>query len=325
MRRREFIALLGGAVTWPMVGLAQRARLYKIGVISAGSVSASARANPAFVQALSELGWVEGKNILFEYRYADDRLERLPIFATELVGLNVDIIVAIGTLAPIAAKEATSTIPIIMASAGDPFASGLVTNLSRPGGNVTGVSMMSAELGAKRLQMLKELLPNLSRVAVIWNAVNPYATRDFKETVGAAQTLGVEVHSIEVRSPADFANAYEAMTRHRRDALIIVNDPLTGSRYKELADFAIKNLLPSISSYREFADAGALISYGADSADMRRRAASFVDRVLRGEKPGDLPIEQPNKFDLVINMKTAKALGLTVPPSLIARADEVIE
>src|SRR5262249_36489254 len=156
-----------------------QARVYKIGVISAGSASASARAHPAFVQALSELGWVEGKNILFEYRYADNRLERLPIFATELVGLNVDIIVAIGTLAPIAANEATSTIPVIMVSAGDPFASGLVTNLARPGGNVTGVSTMSAELGAKRLQMLKELLPNLSRVAVIWNAVNPYATRDF--------------------------------------------------------------------------------------------------------------------------------------------------
>jgi len=324
MKRREFIALLGSTVAWPIVGLAQQTKIYRIGVISAGSVSASARAQPAFVQALSELGWVEGKNILFEYRYADNRLERLPILATELVGLNVDIIVAIGTLAPIAAKEATSTIPIIMASAGDPFASGLVTNLSRPGGNVTGVSMMSAELGAKRLQMLKELLPNLSRVAVIWNAVNPYAARDFKETVGAAQTLGVEVHSIEVRTPADFDNAYEAIARHRQDALMIVNDPLT-ARYKELADFAIKNLLPSITSYREFADAGALITYGPDSADMRRRAASFVDRVLRGEKPGDLPVEQPNKFDLIINLRTAKALGLAVPPSLLARADEVIE
>lgn len=312
-------------VAWPVLGQAQQTRVYKIGVISAGTALAGVRANPAFVRALAELGWVEGKNVVFEYRFADNRLDQLPAFAAELVQLNVDIIVAIGTLAPIAAKQATSTIPIVMTGAGDPFAGGLVSNLARPGGNVTGVSMMSPDLAAKRVEMLKELFPNLSRVAVIWNAANPYSERDFKETVGAAQTLGVKVHSTEVRSPADFPNAYEAITRQLPDALIIVNDPLMGARRKELGDFALKSRLPSISSFREYAEAGTLISYGPDSADLRRRAASFVDRILKGEKPGELPVEQPTKFELFINLKTAEALGIAVPSTLLARADEVIE
>ena len=326
MRRREFLGLVAMVAAWPLVARGQQHKVYKIGIFNPGSASmVIARADSAFLEALRQLGWVEGKNVAFEYRYADNRLEQLAELAGELVRLNVDVIVAMGTLAPLAAKQATSTIPIVMAATGDPIGSGLVTNLGRPGANVTGLSLMVPELGAKRLQMLKEVLPQLSRVAVLWNAANPYAARVFEETVAAARTLGIEVYSMEVRRPADFENAYKVITQQRPDALITVEDPLTVTHRKQIADFVAKHRLPSISGLREFVDEGGLMAYGADLADLRRRAASYVDKILKGEKPGDLPIEQPTKFELVINLKTAKALGLTVPPTLLARADELIE
>jgi putative tryptophan/tyrosine transport system substrate-binding protein len=285
----------------------------------------SARARAAFSETLRELGWIEGKNIAFEHRYANNRTERLPELAAELVRLNVDLIVAFGGLAPLAAKQATSTIPIVMASPADPIGSGLVASLARPGGNVTGVSLMAPDLGAKRLQMLKEVSPGISRVAVLWNAGNPSAERGFRELKGAAQALRIGVHSIEVRSPTDFSNAYKAATREAPEALVTLADPLTVDHAKQIAEFAIDSRLPSISELREFADAGGLLSYGPDLADLRRRAAGYVDKILRGAKPADLPVEQPTKFELVINLNTAKALGLAIPPALLARADEVIE
>jgi putative ABC transport system substrate-binding protein len=242
-----------------------------------------------------------------------------------LVRLNVDIIMAAGTLGPLAAKRATSTIPVVMATAGDPVGSGLVTSLARPGGNVTGLSLMAPDLGGKRLELLKEVLPQVSRVGILWNAANPYSALVFNETESAAQMLGIQLQSIEVRSSDDFDSALTAATQHRAGALITVEDPLTVGHRKRIVDFAASNRLPAIYGLKEFVDAGGLISYGANLADLQRRAAGYVDKILKGAKPADLPVEQPTKFELVINLKTAEALGLTVPPSLLAIADEVIE
>ena len=325
MKRRDFITLLGGAaVAWPLAARTQQSgKIHAIGLLSPASRSPSVV--PALFDALAELGWIEGKNVVFERRYAENRLERLPELAAELVRLNVDVIVAIGTPGPLAAKRATSTIPIVMAAAGDPLGSGLVASLARPGGNVTGMSLMAPDLGGKRLELLKELLPRLARVAVLWNATNPYAAIVFKEMQAAGPTLGIEVQSFEVRSPDDFDGAFEIARRQRPDALITVEDPLTFSHRKRIADFAIGQQLPSLHGIREFAAAGGLMSYGASLADLYRRAAGYVDKILRGAKPADLPVQQPTKFEFVVNLKTARTLGLRIPDKLIALADEVIE
>ena len=325
MRRREFVTLLGGAAaTWPLAARAQPAgKRCTIGYLSAGSL-VLVEATAAFTDALRELGWVEGKNVAFERRYAENRLERLAEFAAELVHLNVDVIVAEGTLAPLA-KRATSTIPIVMTVAGDPLGSGLVESLARPGGNVTGMSLMAPDLGGKRLELLKELLPRLGRVAVLWNATNPYAALVYKQTQAAGRTLGIEVQSLEVRGPDDFEGAFETARQQHSDALITVEDPLTGTYRERIMHFAAVDRLPSLHGLREEVVAGGLISYGANFADLFRRAAGYVDNILKGVKPADLPVQQPTKFELVINLKTAKAFGLQVPPSLLARADEVIE
>jgi ABC-type uncharacterized transport system substrate-binding protein len=325
LKRREFITLLGGAaVVWPLATRAQQAgKIRTIGILNAGSAGVPSAV--VLPDALRELGWIERKNIVFERRYAENRVERLPELAAELVRLNVDVIVGLGTLAPLAAKRATTTIPIVMTAAGDPLGSGLVASLARPGGNVTGMSLMAPDLGGKRLELLKELLPRLARVAVLWNAANPYPALVFKETQAAGRTLGIEVQSLEVRDPRDFDGAFEALRRQRPDALITVEDPLTFNYMKLIADFAAGQRLPTLHGFREDVAAGALMSYGANLADLFRRAAGYVDKILRGAKPADLPVQQPTKFELVINLTTAKALGLTVPPSLLARADEVIE
>jgi putative ABC transport system substrate-binding protein len=237
----------------------------------------------------------------------------------------VDVITAAGTLAPLAAKRATSTIPIVMMAAGDPVGSGLVASLAHPGGNVTGTSLMAPDLGGKRLELLKELVPEVSRVAVVWNAANPYSALVFKETAGAAQTLGVELQSLEIREPADIDGALEAATGYHANALITVEDPLTIDLRKKIAEFAANHRLPAISGLRVFAGSGFVMTYGADRTDILRRSVVYVDKILKGAKPADLPVEQPTKFELVINLKTAKSLGLTIPPLLLARADEVIE
>jgi putative tryptophan/tyrosine transport system substrate-binding protein len=328
VNRREFITLLGGAAAnplfLPLVARAQQAeKVYRIGYLSAGSNAPELFAITS--ETLRTLGWIEGKNVVFERRYADNRLDRLSELAAELVSLNVDVIMAAGTLAPLAAKRATATIPIVMTAAGDPLGSGLVASLARPGGNVTGMSLMAPDLGGKRLELLKEVLPQASRVGILWNAANPYSALVFKETEQAAQTTGIEVQSLEVRSPDDFDDALAATIQRRVDALITVEDPLTFGHRKRIAEFAATNQLVAIYGLREFVDAGGLMAYGAHIADLQRRSAGYVDKILKGAKPGDLPVEQPTKFEFVINLKAAKALGLTVPDRLLALADEVIE
>jgi putative tryptophan/tyrosine transport system substrate-binding protein len=322
MKRRKFIALLGvTAIVRPLCATAQQGeKVYKIGVLSAGSGVGS-----IVTEALRELGYVEGKNLTIERRYAEDRLDRLPGLAAELVSLKVDVIMAAGTLAPLAAKRATSTIPIVMMSAGDPVGSGLVTSLAHPGGNVTGMSLMAPDLGGKRLELLKDLLPGISRVAVLWNAANPYSALVFKETAGAAETLGVELQLLKIREPPDLDGALEVLSGQHADALITVENPLTVDLRKRIAEYAGDHRCPTISGLRVFADAGFLMTYGADLADINRRSVIYVDKVLKGAEPSDLPVEQPTRFELVINLKTAKSLGLTIPSLLLARADEVIE
>jgi putative ABC transport system substrate-binding protein len=326
LKRREFITLLGGAAaTWPLAARAQQAgKVYRIGFFNAGEPIQS-RSRLIVVNGLRELGWIEGKNILFEGRFAENRLERLPGLAAELVSLDVDVIVAFGTLAPLAAKRATTTIPIVMMNAGDPLGTGLVASLARPGGNVTGMSLMAPDLGGKRLELLREVLPSLSRVAVIWNAANPYSALVFEETQRAVKTLAIELQSLEVRSPDDFNGAFDSAKRKKVGALVIVEDPLTFNELKRIAEFCADSRLPAVYGLREFADVGGLMTYGASLADLYRRAVGYIDKMLRGAKPSDLPVEQPTKFELVINLKTARALGLEIPPTLLARADEVIE
>jgi putative ABC transport system substrate-binding protein len=272
--RRELLAALGGAAAaWPLAARAQHGgKKYTIGLISAGiRLPENAPAWIAFLSAMRESGWIEGKNIVFEGRYADNRLERLPALAEELVRLNVDVIVAIGTLAPLAAKRATSTIPIVMTAAGDPLGSGLVASLAQPGGNVTGMSLMAPDLGGKRLELLKELLPRLDRVAVLWNAANPYSANVFKETQVAGRALAIE--SLGVRNPEDLDGAFAAIRQQHPDALVLVEDPFTGSYRKRIADFAIAARLPSFFGVREDVEAGGLGSYGANLAELYRRAA----------------------------------------------------
>jgi putative ABC transport system substrate-binding protein len=323
--RRAFLTGIGGTAAWPLAARAQQAdKVRTVGYLAQGTPGQTSVIR-AFFDALPELGWIEGKNIVFERRYAENRLERLPELSADLVRRNVEVIVAEGTSAPLAAKRATSTIPIIMTAAGDPLRSGLVASLARPGENVTGMSMMLPDLGGKRLELLKELLPVLARVAVLWNAANPGPAIVFTETQAAGRTLGVEVRSLEVRDPKDFDDAFETVSKQRPDALIAVDDPLTVGYQTRIARFAAANKLPSLHGVKEFVTAGGLIAYGPNPADLFRRAAGYLDRILKGTKPADLPVQQPTRFELLINLKTARAIGLTVPDTLLARADEVIE
>lgn len=324
MKRREFIAGLGSAAARPLLARAQEAeKVRRIGWLTAGSTKYVIR--PVFRDAFGDLGWIEGKNVAFEIRAAEDRPDRLPELVAELIRLDVDIIVANGTLAPLAAKRATSTIPIVMAGAGDPLGTGLVASLAHPGGNVTGSSMMVTDMAGKRLQMLKELLPHVAKVAVLWNATNPYPARVFKQTQAAGQTFGIEVQSLEVRGPDDFDPAFEAAVRRRPDALITVEDSLTFGYRKKIVQLTEKYRLPDLYGVREFVADGGLMCYGVNIDDLYRRAAVYMDKILRGAKPADLPVEQPTKFDLAINLKAAKVLGVEVPPLMLARATEVIE
>jgi putative ABC transport system substrate-binding protein len=325
-RRKLLVAL--GAIPFVCESAAPAqapATVARIGFLSPFSPSDAAPLHQAFRLGLRDLGWVEGKNINIEYRYAEGSSDRLPGHAAELVRLKVDIIVAgVGTDA-LAAQKATKAIPIVMVAPSDPVASGLVESLGRPGGNVTGLSQMGAELAAKRLELLKELVPKLSRVAVLWNPQIAVSTTTWKEMQLPARRLGVELHSLEVRSPNDFDHAFEDAVRARAGALFIMAHPMMTTNLKRIADLAAKSRLPSIFQTSEFADFGGLVTYGVDRSDMYRRAATFVDKILKGAKPADLPIEQPTKFELVINLKTAKALGIKIPDSIMLRADKVIE
>jgi ABC-type uncharacterized transport system substrate-binding protein len=303
----------------------QAAKVPRIGVLSSFAPSGAAVWHQAFQEGLRDLGWVEGKNIAIEYRYSEGRADRLPELATDLVRLNVDIIVAHTNTDALAAHRVTKTIPVVMATAGDPVTTGLVKSLARPGGNVTGLSQMSPDLAGKRLELLKETVPKLSRVAVLWNPEGPTSPLAWKEIQLPAGQLNLQLHSLEVRSPDDFDKAFEDATGARAGALAIMPDPLFVTNLKRIANLAAKSRLPSIYHLREFAESGGLVTYGPDRSALFRRAATYVDKILKGTKPADLPVEQPTKFELVINLKTAKQIGLTIPPNVLARADRVIK
>jgi putative tryptophan/tyrosine transport system substrate-binding protein len=302
----------------------QPKKVAKIGFLSPVSPSATALWHQAFLQGLRDRGWVEGKNISIEYRYAEGRRDRLPDLVADLVRLKVDIIVASVNTDALVAKKTTRTIPIVMASAGDPVATGLVDSLARPGGNITGLSQMAPEMAGKRLELLKEIVPKLSRVAVLWNPQGTTSTLNWKEIQLPARELGVKLHSLEVQSLNDFDKAFEDATRARAGALSIMPDQLFAGNLKRIADLAVTSRLPSISHLTEFVDSSGLVAYGPDRSDMFRRAATYVDKILKGTNPADLPVEQPKKFEFVVNLKTAKQIGLTIPPNVLARADRVI-
>jgi putative tryptophan/tyrosine transport system substrate-binding protein len=327
MQRREFIALLGGAAAvWPHSARAQQtAKIPRIGLLSPFAPADTAPWHQAFLRGLSDLGWVDGKNIAIEYRYSDGKNDRLPKLIADLVRLKVDIIVTAVTNDTLAAKNAAGGIPIVMAAAGDPVATGIVASLARPGGNITGLSQMNPELNGKRLELLKEIAPNISSLAVLLNPEDPISALGQNEIELPARKMKIEVHSFEVRNTPDLDKALQEATKARVDALAIMPNPVFVTNLKLIADFAIQNRLPSMFHLREYAKVGGLVSYGVDRTDLFRRAATFVDKILKGANPADLPIEQPTKFELTINLKTAKALGLTVPPKLLLTADEVID
>jgi putative ABC transport system substrate-binding protein len=326
LKRREFIALLGGAAaTWPLAARAQRpAKLPTIGFLGPNTPSLDRLRVGAFVQRLRELGWIEGRNVAIEYRWAEGRTERLAEFAAEFVRLKVDVIVTSATPPVVAAKQATSVIPIVFAAVGDPVGTGLVTSLARPGGNVTGLSIQATDLAGKRLELLHEVVPGLRRLAIMANAGASPAMLEMAEVQTTARALDLEVVASEIRRPEDIAPAFEAF-KGRAEALYVCNDPLVTTNRIRINTLALGMELPTMYNVREFVEAGGLMSYGPNFLDLFRRAADFADKILRGAKPADIPVEQPTKFELAINLKTAKALGLEVPPTLLARADEVIE
>jgi putative tryptophan/tyrosine transport system substrate-binding protein len=312
-----------GTLPWP----SQRAaRVPRIGYLATGTREGRAFLTEGFLRGMREHGYEEGKNLLIEYRFSEDRDDRLPELAAELIDLKVDLIVTSGVPASFAARDATSTTPVILAGvAADPVATRLVASLAHPGGNVTGMSQMTTPLGGKRLELFKEIVPSLSRVAVFWNPPNPLYGPVLKELEAAAATIQLELQRLEVRVPEDFPGAFEAATRQRAQALIMPGDPLTTNRPKVLADLALQHRLPAMMDYRVFVDAGGLLTLGADLADLYRRSAVYVDKILKGAKPADLPVEQSTRFDLFINLKTATALGLTIPQAVLVQATEVIQ
>jgi putative tryptophan/tyrosine transport system substrate-binding protein len=324
IRRREFITLLGGAATgWPLVARSQQPRkLPTIGFLGATAASAAIGVG-AFLQRLHELGWIEGRTVAIEYHWADARTERFAEIANEFVGLNVDVIVTYGAPAAIAAKQATSVIPIVFTGVGDPVGNAIVASLSRPGGNVTGLSVQGTDLAGKRLELLRELLPDLRRLVIMANMDAAGAVLEMGEVQAMARAIGLEVVTLEIRRAEEIEPAFEALKRG--DALYICTDVLLSSHRNRIAALAAGARLPTIYGVRQYVEAGGLISYGPNLPDLWRRAGDYVDKVLRGTKPGVIPVEQPTKFDLIINLTTAKALGIEVPPTLIARADEVIE
>jgi putative ABC transport system substrate-binding protein len=327
VRRREFIGLVGGAAAWPFAARAQQpAKIYRIGYLSPITSPTDGPRREAFLQGLREHGYVEGQHITVEWRFAEGKLDQLAPLAIELVGLKVDLIVAAGG-GPVAraVMNASDTIPIVMTNVEEPVASGLVASLARPGKNVTGLTALVRDLSAKRLELLREVLPKVSRVSVLWNPAFPGKDLELKETQNAAIAFGIQVQSLEIRSSTDIDSAFETATKARSEALVTLPDPLTNSYGARIIELAAMRRLPTMFSQKAPVDAGGLLCYGPSYADLFRRAATYVDKILKGAKPADLPIEQPTKFELVINLKTAKALGLEMPSALLLRADEVIE
>jgi putative ABC transport system substrate-binding protein len=327
MRRRDFTALLvAGATMWPLRIYAQQPRkIPRIGVLLLGTPTTFSLRTKAFLEKLRELGHVEGKTIEIEWKWGDDQVDKLSGLASDLVGSKVEVILTAGTSAAKAVKAETRTIPIVMAIVGDPVGAGLVDNLARPGGNVTGFSIISPELGTKRLELLKEIVPNLSSVAVLLNVKNPLSKIEMEEMQTAAQAMGLRLHPIEISAEDELEDAFAAMSRAAVQALIVLTDPILFSQRKRTVDLSNKYRLPAVYFFQEFVEEGGLVSYGPSDADLFRRAAVYVDKILKGTKPSELPVEQPTKFDLYVNLRTAKMLGVTIPESLLTRADEVIE
>jgi len=329
VQRRQFLIAAGALLATPLVASGQQsANTARIGYLTS-SQDANPHLPEAFRQGLRDLGYVEGRNLVIEYREAEGKADRLPALAAELVALKVDVIVAApGTLTARVAKEATRTVPVVFIAVADPVRSGLVTSLARPSGNVTGLSSLAPALVAKRLELLTQAVPGVSRVAVLWfpGALGERTDKDMlKEAEAAAQALGVRLQFVEARGPDDFGRAFADMTSARAGALTVLPANLFLREHRRLVDLVAKNRLPAAYTSREFVDVGGLLSYGANEPDLFRRAATYVDKILKGAKPGDLPIEQPTKFELVINLKTAKDLGLTIPPSVLARAEDLIQ
>jgi putative tryptophan/tyrosine transport system substrate-binding protein len=326
MRRREFITLLGGAAAaMPIVARAQQPKPPTIGYFGATAAAAEKSRTDAFVQRLSELGWIDGHTVAIEYRWGESRTERFSEISSDLVRLRVDIILATSIAAALACKQATAIIPIVFPLAGDPLGTGLVTSLARPGGNVTGLSNQAADLAGKRLEVLREVNPGLRKLAVLANAEYPGRISEIADIQTAARTLGLNIAVFEIRPAGDVSPVFDTMRKDGTEALYVVGDTFMNSNRARISTLAIQARLPTIYVAREYVEAGGLMSYGANIPHLFARAAELVDKILRGTKPGDIPVEQPTKFELVINLKTAKALGLIVPATLVARADEVIE
>lgn len=327
MRRREFILLTGSATLCSFSALAQQAgKVPRIGYLRVTSPSDRPPLLDTFRQGLRELGWIEGQNIVIDYRFAEGRLDRLPDLAAELVRLKVDVIVSLGTQGVTAAKNATKTIPIVMIGVRDPVGVGLIASLARPGGNITGVSGSAGlEIVTKQLELLKETVSKIRRVAILSNPANAYHQLAIKELNVAARSLGVQLQLLEARGPNEFDGAFAAMARERVGALLVLSDVIFNDHRTRLVDLAAMNRLPAAYGIRESVEAGGLMSYGPSFLDFYRRSTAYVDKILKGDKPADLPVEQPTKFELIINLRTAKTLGIEIPPTLLSRADEVIE
>ena len=326
--RRGFLVAAGTLLAAPLVAEAQQAaNVTRIGYLS-HNLAASSHLRDAFLQGLRELGYVEGRNVVIEYRYAEGKPERLPALAAELVALKVDVIVTVSNTTALAAKQATRTVPIVFTAVANPVAAGIVTSLARPGGNLTGLASLGSELVGKRLELVKQAVPGVSRVAVLWlpGALGERTEEDMRTGADvASRALGVRLQFVEARGPADFDRAFSDMTSARADALTLLPSNMFLREHSRLVDLAAKHRLPAVYTVKEYVDAGGLMSYGPNVADLFRRAATYVDRILKGAKPGDLPVEQPTKFELVINLKTARTLGLTIPPSVLSQADRIIE
>jgi putative tryptophan/tyrosine transport system substrate-binding protein len=324
VRRRQFITLLGGAVAWPRAARAQQGKSPTIGFFGGATASATSKWTAAFVQRLRELGWIEGRNVAIEYRWAEGRDDRFSGIADEFVRLKVDLIVTYGTATAAAAKQATSAIPIVSAIMGDPVGAGLVASLARPGGNVTGLSVQNIDTVGKRLELLREVVPRLHRVAIMGNVGNGAIVLEMREVEDVARALGLEVAALEIRRAEDIVPAFEAL-ESRADAVYVCPDVLVNTNLIRITTLALSARRPIVSANSEYVKLGALMSYGPNYPDLFRRTADLVDKILRGTKPADIPVEQPTKFEFIINLTTAKALGLTIPESLLLRADEVIE
>ena len=327
MKRREFITLLGGAAAaWPLAAQAQQPdRVYRIGVLEMSPAASNAANFDALRKGLRELGYVEGQNLVLDYRSADGRPERFPQLVAELLRLKVDLLVTRGTPAVMAAKNATGTIPVVMAASGEPVGTGVVAGLAHPGGNVTGLSALNTELVAKRLELTREAVAGIRRIAFLQNMGNPVAQSQWEEFKTAAPLLGLEAQLLDVRKPEEIVRAFDTAIAQRADAILVANDSVTLTNRRQVVELAAKHRLPAMYNNREFIDAGGLMTFGVSYPDLYRRTAIFVDKIFKGANPADLPVEQPTKFELVVNVKAAKAIGLTIPESFLARADEVIE